>query len=280
MPGNNQEMIIFIAIAAVGFVFATLTGLPSPGLSPVALVFALIALLAAVLAFATRYYYYLYAPMLRAKSGNVVLDSGDAFYMSQNASAILVRKDNLIYATAFIKVPVYSSSTEMNDEQKFNFANVFSRMVSVSKTPIRVTSQLYSINKDEYISRVTSRLNEAESRYNAIQLDKNASKPQLDRIKGEVTMWHNLLDSVSKANSQALDVYAAVTVFGGTEEEALNLIALKADEIAAGISATVGVTASVVTGTEMLVMIEPEYMIPPTTISELMRYSQTQQKIM
>lgn len=270
-------MVIFIVIAAVGFVFATLTGLPPASLSPVALLLAIIALIAAVLAFATRYYYYLYAPVLRSKSGSVVLDPDDAFYMSQNGNAILVRKDNLIYATSFIKVPVYSSSTEMNDEQKFNFSNVFSRMVSISKTPIKVTSQLYSINKDDYIARVTSRLNEAEARYNAIQLDKNASKPQLDRIKGEVTMWHNLLDSVSKANSQALDVYAAVTVFGGTEEEAMNMISLKADEVAAGISATVGVSASVVTGADMLVLVEPEYMIPPTTISELMRYSQNQQ---
>jgi hypothetical protein len=261
---------------AVGLIFAFLSGTMPQGLGIVAFVFSVIALAAAILAMSMRYYSYLFGPMLRMKGGSVVLDASDAFYLSQNGNAVIVRGDDAVYATSFIKVPVYSSATEMSDEQSYNFANLFSRIVSLSKTPIRITSQLYSINKDDYLARINTRLAEAENKYSILQAQKGAKKPDLDRIKGEVTMWHNMLDSVSKANSQALEVYAQVTVSGGTEDEALNLIALKTDEISSGISAALGVSASVVSGTEALVLLEPEYMIPPTTTTELMRYAQAE----
>lgn len=276
MAAFNSELIAFSVVAAGGFVFAIVAGALPASLGIVALPLCIVALLAAIVALSARWYYFMFNPMLHMKGGLVTLDTNEPFYMSQNNNSILVRSGEYVYATAFIRVPMYSSATEMNDEQKLNFAELFARMVGVSKDPIRVSSQLYSINKDDYIARVNGKLNEAEGKYSTLQADKKASKTDLDRIKGEVTMWHNLLDSVAKANSQALTVYACTTAIGGTEEQAVNLVALKSDEIAAGISATLGIAASVVTGAELLVLIEPEFMIPPTTISELMKYSATQ----
>ena len=52
-------------------------------------------------------------------------------------------------------------------------------------------------------------------------------------------------------------------------------MAIKADEIAAGISATLGISATVITGNEILVFIEPDYMIPPATIGEVMKFRGT-----
>lgn len=84
-------------------------------------------------------------------------------------------------------------------------------------------------------------------------------------------MWHNLLGSVNKVKSQALEAFAMTTAYGGNEEEAINLALQQADELAAGISAVFGIAASVMEGDEILKFVEPESMIPLVTISEQMR---------
>jgi hypothetical protein len=247
-------------------------GLMPPGLSPLALIIAVVALALALLAFATKDYLFMFDAIAHMKNMSAVIDSNDPFYLAPNGTAIVVRRGNDIFATAFIKVPVYDSATEMSDEEKYNFSLLFARLISISKTPMRLSSQLHSINKDEYIARINTKLSESEGRYNTLQGDSTADPKALDRVKGEVTMWRNLLDNVSRSNSQELVVYASVTSIGNSEDEAINLVAIKADEISAGISATLGVTATIVTGNEILVFIEPDYMIPPTTISEVMKY--------
>ncbi len=273
---SGKKRVAFIIIAAVGFLFTVLMGLVPASLSLVALVLAILALAASVLAFAAKDYYYMFNPIVRMKHMTAVIDSGEPFYMSPNGNSIIVRDENEVYATSFIKVPVYSSSTEMSDEEKLNFTSLFARLVSISKNPIRLSSQLNSINKDEYMSRITAKLNESEQRYNTLQNDKATPAKELDRVKGEVTMWRNMFDNVSRSNSQELNLYASITAVGNTEDEAINLSSLRAEEVAAGISATLGVTATIATGNDILVFIEPDYMIPPATITEMMKYKSGQ----
>lgn len=269
---SGSQRLVFAVIAGIGLVCAIIMGLVPASLSPLALVLAVVALVATLVAYATKDYFFLFDSMLHMKNMTAVIDGNDPFYMAPSGDAIVVRRGEEVYATAFVKVPIYSSSTEMADEDRYNFSLLFARMISISKTPMRVSSQLHPINKDDYIARINAKLNESEVRYNTLQGDKTADPKALDRVKGEVTMWRNMLDNVSRSNSQELEVYASITAIGGSEEEAINLVAIKADEIAAGISATLGITATIVTGDEMLVFIEPDYMIPPTTISEVMKY--------
>ncbi len=269
---SGSQRLVFAIIAGIGLVCAIITGLVPAGLSEFALIFAIICIVATLIAFASKDHFFMFDAFLHMKNMTAVIDGNDPFYMAPSGNAIIVRRDNEVFATAFIKIPIYSSATEMDDDEKYNFALLFARLISISKTPIRISSQLHSINKDEYISRINTKLNESEGRYNTLQSDTNANPKALDRVKGEVTMWRNMLDNVSRSNSQELEVYAMVTALGNSEDEAVNLVALKADEISAGISATLGVTASVITGNEILIFIEPDYMIPPATISEVMKY--------
>lgn len=274
MNRQSQRLVFAIVAGAAVICLIVLTLIP-PTLSPLALVVAIITLMLSVFAFSIKDYFFMLGPLLRMKHMSMVIDSNEPFYMATNGNAIMVRRDNDIFATAFIKIPIYSSATEMSDEEKYNFSLLFARLISISKSPIRISSQLHSINKDDYISRIGAKLNECEVRYNTIQGDANADPKSLERVKGEVTMWRNLLDNVSRSNSQQLEVYATVTALGNSEEEASNLVAIKADEIAAGISATLGISATVITGNEILVFIEPDYMIPPATIGEVMKFRGT-----
>ncbi len=230
-----------------------------------------VALLLDILAFSTKFYTRFFIPFLQMKGRTVTLSGSEAFTLAPTGNAIVVRDGGDTYASAFVKIPSYRSATEMNPDEKIDFAKLFSRAMTISKTPVKFATQLYVINKDSYISNIRSKLNEAEERYSGTSLDKGASKEQTERIKGEVTMWHNLFDHVSKTRSLSLEAYAMVTSQGGSEEEAVNLALQRADEIATGISALFGISASVMEGEEMLKFVEPDYIIPVVTAAEQLR---------
>ncbi len=232
---------------------------------------AVFSLLFALLAFSTKFYAPFFVPFLKMRKKTVVLDAEEPFVLAPSKNAIIVRKEGDVYASAFVKIPAYRSGTEMNSEEKIDFSRLFSRVLTISRKPVKFGAQLYVINKDTFINNITNKLNQAEERYQNLSLDRNVTKAESERVRGEVTMWHNLLGSVNKVKSQALEAFAMTTAYGGNEEEAINLALQQADELAAGISAVFGIAASVMEGDEILKFVEPESMIPLVTISEQMR---------
>lgn len=265
----GRERIVFVIFAGVGILLAFAESLVPAAFGVIGLLIAAVALLCATLAFAMKDYSYLIDPVLHMKGRTIVIDANEPFYMSANGKAIVIRSGAAIHATAFIKIPIYKSATEMSEEEKFNFATVFSRAISISTTPMRISSQLNLVNKYEYLKLITDRLNEVEDRYNTLLANRDADTQAVDRVKGEVNMWHNLLDSVANANSQSQIAFATISTSGGTEDEAVNLVSISAEEIAAGLSATLGVQATIATGDEMLLFIEPDYLIPTSAVQTL-----------
>lgn len=234
-------------------------------------VIAIVALFLDVLAFSTKLYMNFFMPFLHMKNKTLVVDETEAFTIAPANNAIVVRRGGTVYASAFVRIPTYRSASEMNQDEKMDFAKLFSRALTVSKTPVRFSAQLYVIDKDLYIGNIKDRMSEAEERYQSTSLNKGAKKEDVERINGEATMWHNLFDNVNKVRSLALDVFAMVTAEGNSEEEAATLALQQADEIASGVSSVFGVQASIVEGEDMLKYLEPDHMIPISTVSEEMR---------
>ncbi|MDE1859655.1 MAG: hypothetical protein KGH67_03950 [Candidatus Micrarchaeota archaeon] len=271
---SRNERVYLVIVAGIGVVLAVILQFIPPYYSYLSVIVAAIALIFAILAFALKDYFFLIEPISHMKGKTLTINTNDPFYIAANGKCIVVRSEGNAYATSFIKIPLYKSSTEMTDDEKFNFASLFSRMISLSAIPMRVSSQLNVVNKDEYIKVITEKMGAVEDRYNAMANDPNADRKAAERVKGEVNMWHNLLDNVTKANSQSQVAYATVTSAGTTEDEAVTLASINAEQLAAGISAALGVPATVANGDEMLLFIEPEYLIPPTTVTEFMKVDQ------
>ncbi|MGC8662318.1 MAG: hypothetical protein ACP5RT_00850 [Candidatus Micrarchaeia archaeon] len=202
------------------------------------------------------------------KNKEIILDNTEAFVVAPAGNAITRRIGEYIYASSFIKVPVFLSSTEMDDDEKYDFSTLFSKVISLSKTPIKISTQLNILNKDNYISKVQDKLNDAESRYSTITNDKSARPEDIERIKGEVTMWHNLLDNISNVDSLVPVTYILVTAIGGNDTEAINTALQKANEIIAGVNSIYGIIADIITTPELFTLIEPDYIIPPSTINK------------
>lgn len=269
------RMLLFIILLSGSLVLVLVAG-SIPGYSIVQLVLGIFAVILDILAMATRYYTYLFEPFYRMKNKVAVIDSADPYALSPSGNAIIKRENDLVYATAFVKIPIYASATEMEEDAKADFAQTFGRMLSIVKEPYRITTQLYVLNKDAYVEKIRNKLNEAQERYSELIGRESAQEatsrktvsPESERIRGEMTMWRNMLDSVNRARSHSLVSYAAITTVGNTEEEAVNLAVLKGDELATGISTTFGISASIASGKEILYLIEPDYMIPIANLSQ------------
>lgn len=235
-------------------------------------ILAMLALLAALVAFLTKNYIYLFNSVLKKKGSNLVVFGGEAFTMAQSGTSIVRREGENVYASAFIKIPIYRSATDMTKEEKTELSKLFGRILTLGKVPVKLSAEMYTVNKDEYIKKLRGVLNQAEERYRNLQSQGGESqRAALERARGEVTMWRNLMNSVSTSHSQALMLTAMVSAIGGNDEEASNIAYQRAEELAGGISATLGINAYVAKGSEILTIIEPEYMIPVETVSERIR---------
>lgn len=271
-------MLLFLILASASLVCAIVPFVISNFI--VDFFLALLALLLAIIAFSTKYYTYLYIPATRMKNRNIVVSSAEPYFVSPSGTSIVIRDENGTYATSFVNIPMYRSGTEMTAAEKLDIARMFSRMLTVTKSTVKFSSELYMVSKDEYIAQIRKRLEQAEERlHNLTPSDPKQRSPQADRVKGETQMWHNLLNSISGSKSESLMSYAMVSAFGGNEEEASNIAYQRAEELAAGISSVFGISAYVIKGDEMLKLIEPEYMIPVETVNEMIRQKSIEEGI-
>ena len=97
---------------------------------------------------------------------------------------------------------------------------------------------------------------------------KDAPKSDLDRTRGKLAMWRNMLDSISKGFSFELSTYVTVSAKGSKEYEASSLAQQKAKEMMSGIGSVFGVPPSIITGQDLLRFVEPEYLLPISTVTE------------
>ncbi|MGC9037251.1 MAG: hypothetical protein ACP5IK_00860 [Candidatus Micrarchaeia archaeon] len=265
LSGKN----LFIAIILVAILLVLVLYLvPLPW--PARAILAIIILGIDLVGFATKYYDYFLIPLLRMKNRTVVLSEEPAFRIAPDDNTILKNVPGGVYASAFINIPIYKSATEMDDGMRLDIATTFSKILSLSKEPMKFSTILYVVNKDEYIQEIRNKLDEAEAKYAQLnaQSAPGVANPELERAKGEATMWRNLFDNISRVKSSALANIIMVTAFGGNEEEAIAIASQKAEEIAAGVSALLGVNAYIMSSKEFLKFIEPEELMPIGTISE------------
>ncbi len=232
------------------------------------LILLLLAVMVDILAFSSRYYAYLLMPILKQRSRHIILSKEDAYWMATSADSILHRNKEDYIATVYISIPLYLSATEMPDEQKLEFSRQVSRLVGIARDPVRFTSQMYVMNKDSYIQQLRDAINLSENEEAELEQKPDASKDAIERVKGKTAMWRNLLDSISKDLSFELISYASVSGVGSKEYEAVSVAQQKARELMSGIGSIFGITPSIITGMQLKKFIEPDSLIPFSTVTE------------
>jgi hypothetical protein len=155
----------------------------------------------------------------------------------------------------------------MTDEEKMRFAYQISRLVGVSEIPVRFSTELRVMDKDGYLKRIKDAIAESETETLRL-MNQNAGAGEIARARGKLSMWKKVLDHISSNSSTELVTFAAVSALGGKEYEAITLAQQRAKEIMNGIGTILGVSPNVVVGEEILKLVEPEHLIPLSTVSE------------
>lgn len=262
----DQKIFALIGLLGVSIVLLVIAiGTPQSLISsPLKIVILVVALAFDAIAFTSRRYYYMMVPMLRQRSKKIVLSAEEPYWLSSSGDAIIRKERDWFIATAYISIPFYRSATEMTDVEKLEFSKQMSRLVGISSDPVRFTTELYLMNKDAYIQELRDAINQAE--LEEVQLAQGADTVKLEIVRGRLAMWRNIMQSASATQSLELASYAAVSAAGAKEYEAVSMVQQKARDVVAGIGTTLGVTPSVITGSDILKFVEPEYLIPFSTV--------------
>lgn len=267
----NPKVFLLIGFLALSLAMMGIaTVLPNTLIyQPVRTVLLIFAVFFDVLAFASRYYTYLLAPLVKQRKKDVIINDQPPYWVSSTGDCIVRKDGNLYTATAYINIPLYVSASEMSDEEKFRFSMQVSRLVGISKDPVRFTSELYLMNKDEYIQQLKDNVNAMEmEEANLSDPNSKATAAEKEHVKGKLSMWRHMLESVSKDVSFELGSFATISAKGVKEFEAISIVQQKARELMNGIASTLGVSPNIVVGNDILKYIEPEFLIPYTTITE------------
>ncbi len=265
----NQKIFVLLGFLAISFIFLSAAlGLPSSILpSPIRILLLLFSLIFDVIAFASRRYAYIMLPIIKQHKRRVVLSESEPYSLSGSEDAIIKMEKGEYTATVYISIPLYRSATEMSEMEKIDFSRQVSKLVGISSDPIRFTTEMYMMNKDAYIQTLRDAINIAETEEaEMMQSGKGAEK--IEVVRGKLAMWRNILQNTALAQSMELISYVSISAYGGKEYEALSMAQQKAREAISGIGSTFGVTPSIITGKDILKFVEPEYLIPFSTVSE------------
>ena len=265
----DKNIFLFIGLLSVSVLLLLLAvSLPNGLLMGIVKIFLLIiSLLVDVTAFSSRYYSYMLLPMFKQRRRNIILSNESPYWLSTTSDSIIKKDGDEFVATAYINIPLYMSATEMSDEEKISFSRQVSALVGISSDPVRFTTELYVMNKDSYIEELRDMISNIENEESAMT-EKNSSKSELERVKGKLSMWRKMLENVSKGTALELMSFASLSARGSKEYEAVALVQQKARELMSGIGATFGVSPNIVLDKELLKFVEPEFLIPYSTISE------------
>jgi hypothetical protein len=265
----DQKLLVFIGFLMLSAILMVIAAVIPAGLIFIIpkLLLILLGVLFDVLAFASRYYSYLIIPLFKQRSKNVVISDQSPYWLSSGGECIVRKISDDYMATAYINIPLYVSASEMDEEEKLRFANQVGRLVGLSKEPVRFTTELYLMNKDVYIQKLKDNIVQMENEEATLLSNKSPLGP-LEHVRGKLAMWKKMLDNVSVETSFELGSFAALSATGVKEFEAVSLVQQKARELMNGIGATLGVAPFMVTGNDLLKYVEPEYLIPYSTITE------------
>ena len=219
-----------------------------------------------VIGFSCRYYSYLIGPMIKQRRRHIVLSDQTPYWLASTGDCIVSKRGEDFVATAYINIPMYVSATEMTDEERERFSNQISRLVSVNKEPVRFSSVLRVMDKDDYLKKIKELDRQRgergehggaeerpgahrEGEGQALHVEEDPGPHRLEVVDGARHLRGGLGD-------------------GSKEYEAITIAQQKAKELMNGIGTILGVTPNIIVGSEILKLVEPEYLIPLSTISE------------
>ncbi|MDE1798026.1 MAG: hypothetical protein KGH63_01310 [Candidatus Micrarchaeota archaeon] len=228
-------------------------------LAPIA---AILCVVGGVSAVAIFKYGYFILPFL-TKQGNIVQIMEGNYEIPPAQDVVLKAVGGQYYASAFLGVKIYESTSEKSPEENVVYSEYFERAISSVRFPTKFSMMVYVLDLTRHRQKWETRHAEAQ-----LRLAREREKPdpdvlKLDRYEKEVAMCEQQIQRlVSGFKPMGAITYVMTTATGISKESAAAAAKAQANELRATISNALNVEVVPLQGDEMLKCFDWEHIIP------------------
>ncbi|MCS7109544.1 MAG: hypothetical protein NZ903_01975 [Candidatus Micrarchaeota archaeon] len=260
--GFTTRQMAYGTIGISILVFLIMATLPAG--STLQFLFAGISLFTAVLAFLIWKYGYWVIPYITKRLN--IIEVHDGLWETTPAQDAIIKKvGDEYYASVFLHIKMYKSTTERSAEENMVFIDTFERAIANIKYPVKISTLLYAKDIAKYREDVETKKFEAQLK---LQREREKTEPDvlaLDRLEKEVAMYEAELNRIiSGERPMGLIAYAMTTGVGVTKDAAVAVAKNQAAEIKTLLANALNVEVSYLYGEDMKKCYALEFMVPPT----------------
>lgn len=254
----------YISYAALGLCLLGALGAFISGGGILAPIAAFLCVIGGVAAVALFKYGYLLIPLITQRTNTVQIMGGD-FEIPPAQDVILKNVGGFYYASAYLGVKIYESTTEKSAEENMVYSEYFERAISSVRFPVKFSMMVYVMDMSHHRTKLETKHAEAQ-----LRLAREREKPEpdvlkLDRYEKEVSMYEAQINRlVSGYKPMGAITYLMTTATGISKEAAAAAAKAQANELKATISNALNVRVVSLQGDEMLKCFDWEHIIPPT----------------
>jgi hypothetical protein len=188
----------------------------------------------------------------------------EPYEFSTSQDAVIKKIGNSYYASMFIHVKVYESTTEKSEDQKAAFMDLWERAISGLKFVTKFCISSYAKDLTKYKSIIENKKADAQLRLANEKGKPEPNEATLGKFEREISMWDNMISKIATGDNAIMQItYIMTCGQGPTPEMALAAAKNQANEIKSTISTTLNADVAVLTGDDMKRCFEWEYMLPP-----------------
>lgn len=226
---------------------------------------AMVSAICALVSFALWKYGYLVIPYLTQKA-NISESLEGGYEVTPAQDAIVKKIGDEYYASVFIHLKMYRSTTERSEEENVVYVDSYERAVSQIKYPVKVGMILFAKEISKYREDIETKKYEAQLRLQRLRESSEPDVISIDRLEKEAAMWETQLTRISTGERpMGMISYVMVTGNGVTKDAAVAVAKNRAAEVKTLFSTSLNVETDYLYGDDMKRCFEMDFLIPPTT---------------
>ncbi|MFH1095395.1 MAG: hypothetical protein V1728_04215 [Candidatus Micrarchaeota archaeon] len=234
----------------------------SGGQTFVTIISAFFCMAGAALTIALFKYGYFIVPFL-TKQGNIVQIMEGDYEIPPAQDVILKHSGGLYYASAFLGIKLYESTTEKTHEENVVYSEYFERAISSVRFPVKFSMMVYVKDLSKHRMKWETRHAEAQ-----LRLSREREKPEpdvlkIDRFEKEIAMCEAQLNRIIAGEKpMGAILYAMTTSTGISKDAASAAVKTQASELKSVLANALNVEVEFLIADEMLRCFDWEHIIP------------------
>jgi len=260
MAGESNTTVALLAASGLLSLLAFVTG-GTLGIITGAMI--LIALIAAPISFILYKWGYWMVPYFT--KGQRTIQSEEAVVDIQPTEDVIVKREGgSYYATMFVVVKLFKSVTNMSDDEKIGFMDLWERAISAMKMVTKYSVLVYLKDLSKYKEGIEGRKAKAQMEISREQDKPNPERAKLDRLEREIAMWDGMAARLDVGDKpSAILTYIQVSAKGATKDAATAAVRQSVNEIRTTIATALNVEVAPLTGEDMKRCFDWEFAMPP-----------------